>query len=122
MSNQVAQASLMMCSFGGAPCPLVVPNPTVTACGQNAANIMDHVFPVNVSTFGMCTTPSNPAVAAALGAPSACIPQLPAPWIPGKPTVLVRGAPALDSSSKLMCAYGGVISITLPSAPTVNLG
>lgn len=121
MSTQVAQTAIMMCSFGVTPCPLVVVNPTVTACSQNAANIMDHIFPVNISTFGMCTTPSNPSVAAALGTPSPCVPQLPTPWIPGKPNVLVRGAPALDSDSKLMCAYGGVISITYPGAPTVQL-
>jgi hypothetical protein len=28
--------------------------------------------------------------------------------------VLLRGAPALNNSSKLMCAYAGVISIVMP--------
>lgn len=85
-----------------------------------AATIMDNVC----TTFGMCSNPANPAVAAATAAalgvptPSACMPVIPAPWVPGCPTVLVCGKPMLDNSSKLMCAYGGVISVQMTPAVT----
>jgi len=68
--------------------------------------------------FGMCQSPANPAVAAATAAalgvltPMPCVPVIPAPWVPGAPTVLLANMPALDNTSKLMCAYAGVIEIT----------
>jgi hypothetical protein len=56
------------------------------------------------------------ATAAALGVltPMPCVPVIPAPWVPGAPTVLVANMPALNNTSKLMCAWAGVISISLP--------
>jgi hypothetical protein len=74
---------------------------------------------VNIPTFGMCRSPANPTVAAATAAalgvltPMPCVPVT-TPWTPGVATVLLRGMPALDASSKCMCAYGGQISVTTP--------
>lgn len=114
-----------MCSFGAAPAILMVNSQQNTlVCGQPAATIMDNVFP----TFGMCSNPANPAVAAATAAalgvltPMPCMPATPVPWAPGSPTVLIGGKPALNSTSKLMCAYlGGVIQIQMPAALTVMI-
>ena len=84
--------------------------------------IMDNKFP----TFGMCSSLGNPTVAAATAAamgvltPMPCAPVIPAPWVPGAPTVLVCGKPLLNNSSKLMCAYGGVIQINMTPAMMVN--
>jgi hypothetical protein len=109
--------SLLKCSQGIAPTPLVVLVPTVMGQGPQAANIMDCVPMANIPTFGMCMSPANPmviaATAAALGVltPMPCIPVT-TPWMPGSPTVLVRNFPALDASSKCMCAYAGEITIT----------
>lgn len=86
---------------------------------------MDNKPLVNILPFGMCSNPANPLVAAATAAamgvltPAACIPATTAPWTPGNPTVLIGGQPALTNSSKLMCAYGGVISIGVPGQFTV---
>ena len=113
----VNMGSLLKCSQGIAPTPLVVLVPTVMAQGPQAANIMDCVPMANIPTFGMCLSPANPmviaATAAALGVltPMPCIPVT-TPWTPGSPTVLVRNFPALDASSKCMCAYAGEITIT----------
>ena len=113
----VNMGSLLKCSQGIAPTPLVVLVPTVMAQGPPAANIMDCVPMANIPTFGMCQSPANPmviaATAAALGVltPMPCIPVT-TPWMPGSPTVLVRNFPALDASSKCMCAYAGEITIT----------
>lgn len=95
---------------------------TVMMGGMLAATIMDN----KCTTFGMCSNPANPAVAAATAAalgvltPSACVPATVAPWAPGAPTVLVGGKPLLNNTSKLMCMYGGVIQVTMTPAVTVQ--
>ena len=72
----------------------------------------------------MCTSIANPAVSAATAAalgvltPMPCIPVTVAPWIPGSPRVLVGSKPALNNSSKLMCSWGGVITILMPGQVT----
>ena len=71
----------------------------------------------NIMPFGMCSSLANPTVAAATSAalgvltPMPCVPVIAAPWAPGCPTVLIANKPALNDSSKLMCNWGGVISI-----------
>ena len=128
MAQEVCNGAMITCSFGIAPSSLVVlPKSRVTAGGMPAANIMDNIPMANVMPFGMCTTPTNPAVASATAAalgvltPMPCVPVTTAPWSPGSPTVMVGGAPALSSSSVLMCMWGGVISITMPGQMTVNV-
>jgi hypothetical protein len=82
---------------------------------------------VNIMPFGMCSCPANPLVAAATAAamgvltPQSCIPATAAPWIPGSPTVLIGGEPALNDSCTLMCSYGGVISIQMAGQMTVSV-
>jgi hypothetical protein len=89
-----------------------------------AANIMDHAPFLNLATFGMCSNPANPTVAAATAAalgvltPMPCVPVLPAPWVPGSPTVLVGPMPALTDQSSLLCAWGGMIRIAAPVQTT----
>jgi hypothetical protein len=120
--------AMMMCSFGAAPSSLVVlPTNRVMAGGVPAANIMDYAPIVNIPPFAMCNSPSNPTVAAATAAamgvltPMPCVPVTAAPWVPGAPTVLIGNMPALDSTSKLMCSWGGVIQITVPGQFTVEV-
>ncbi|HTA43765.1 MAG TPA: DUF4280 domain-containing protein [Bryobacteraceae bacterium] len=128
MAFQVNMGSMMQCSFGAAPSSLVVlPQNAVLAGGVPAANIMDNKPIANVPPFGMCNSPSNPTVAAATTAalgvltPMPCVPVIPAPWVPGSPTVLLANMPSLDNNSKLMCAWGGVIQITSTAQTTVML-
>lgn len=128
MAQQVCMGALLKCPFGVAPSSLVVlPVNRVMAGGPPAANIMDHKPFVNILPFGMCNTLSNPMVAAATTAalgvltPMPCIPVTTAPWIVGAPTVLIANMPALNNSSKLMCMWGGAISITMPGQFTVQV-
>ena len=111
----------LKCTFGVAPSALMVlPINKVLAPFTPAANIMDHKPFLNILPFGMCQTPSNPMVAAATAAalgvltPMPCIPMTMAPWVPGSPKVLIGNMPALNNNSKLMCTWGGVISILAP--------
>jgi hypothetical protein len=116
----------MMCSFGLAPSSLVVlPTNRVTTSMVPDANIMDHKPMVNIMPFGVCTSIANPTVAAATSAamgvltPMPCIPNTPAPWVPGKPTILLGNFPTLDNMSKLNCIWGGVIQFITPGEFTV---
>jgi hypothetical protein len=111
----------LMCTMGIAPSTLsVLPINRTQISGQFAANIMDHVPIANIAPFGMCISPANPTVAAATAAafgvltPMPCIPVTSAPWVPGAPTVMLGGQPMLDSTSKCMCNWAGVISIVFP--------
>jgi hypothetical protein len=124
----VCNGAMLMCSFGVAPSTLTVlpVNRTMTG-NMPAANIMDHIPMVNIMPFGMCTSLANPTVAsattAALGVltPMPCVPMTSSPWAPGSPTVLVGNQPALNNTSKLMCNWGGVISITAPGQFTEQI-
>lgn len=126
MSMQVVSGAMLQCSFGAAPAPLsVLPKNTTLAGGTPAANIMDNVPFVNIPPFGVCTSLANPTVAAATAAalgvltPMPCVPVLPAPWAPGSPTVLIGSLPALNDSSKCLCAWAGVISVAFPGQVSV---
>ena len=125
MGQQVCMGAMMQCSFGMAPSSLcVLPTKMVMTSKMPAATIMDHIPLVNVLPFSMCTSPANPMVAAATAAalgvltPMPCIPMTTAPWLPGSPTVLLGKIPALNASSKCMCNWAGVISITSPGQVT----
>jgi hypothetical protein len=50
--------------------------------------------------------------------PMPCIPATSAPWVPGAPTVILENFPALNDSSKLMCNWAGVISISFAGQVT----
>lgn len=116
----------LMCTFGMAPSVLAVIRPKMVVMTP-MANIMDNKPMANIAPFGMCTSLLNPqvasATAAALGVltPMACTPTIPAPWLPGHMTVLIDNQPALNKSSILMCAYGGVIQIQNPGQTIVEL-
>ena len=122
MPNQVSMGAMMTCTFGAAPSSLVVlPKNKVLAEGPPAANIMDHIPLVNIMPFGVCSSPSNPVVAAATAAalgvltPMPCVPATSAPWVTGAPTVLIANMPALDNVSKCLCMWGGAIAIVNPA-------
>jgi hypothetical protein len=129
MAQQVCAGAMMMCSFGVTPSPLMVipKGMPVMAGGPLAATIMDFAPIANIPPFGMCNTPSNPTVASATAAawgvltPMPCVPVTVAPWIVGAPTVLINNFPALNSTSKCMCAWGGVIQFTFPGQVQVQV-
>lgn len=118
MGTCVCMGAMLQCSFGVAPATLVA-NAQTTALTSNMpiATIMDNKPMGNIPPFGMCNCPANPATIKpppVIFAPAPCVPVIPAPWAPGSPTVLVGNFPALNNSSKLMCVWGGVISIVNP--------
>ncbi|MBZ4374675.1 DUF4280 domain-containing protein [Corallococcus sp. AS-1-6] len=120
MGAQVVMGAMLQCSFGMAPSSLMVLPVNRVMATTPAANIMDNKPFMNILPFGMCQSLANPMVAAATAAafgaltPMPCIPVTAAPWMPGCPKVLIGNMPALESNSKCMCNWGGVIQITAP--------
>ncbi len=128
MAQQVVNGAQLQCSMGAAPSALVVLTANKVNCGNvPAANIMDHVPNTNIMPFGMCKAPTNPTVAAATTAaagvltPQPCVPATSSPWTPGAATVKLGNQPALDSTSKCMCEWAGVIQITKPGQTTTAI-
>jgi hypothetical protein len=125
--------AMLQCSFGMAPSALVVTPENKVLNTTPAANIMDHKPIKNIISFGMCTTQSNPAVAAATTAattaalgvytptPAPCVPATASPWAPGAPTVIIANQLALNDTSTLTCTYGGVITIKSPGQTSVQI-
>ncbi len=120
MPNLVVQGAMLSCTMGQAPSTLsVLPvNQVSGPSSMAAACVQDSKPMVNIATFGMCISPSNPQVAAATAAamgvltPMPCVPMTTAPWTPGSVTVTVGGQAALNDSSMCLCQWGGNISIT----------
>ena len=133
MAMQVCAGAMLQCSFGVAPSALVVTPENKVVTTTPSATIMDHKPIKNIISFGMCTTQSNPAVAAATSAataaalgvptptPAPCVPATATPWVPGAPTVLIANQPALNDTSTLICTYGGVITIKSPGQTSVQI-
>ena len=124
MPNQVCTGAVMTCTVGAAPSVFnATPRPVQTSM-MTAGVITDNIPIANVPPFGVCMSLANPSVAAATAAafgvltPMPCMPVLPAPWVPGAPTVLITNIPALDDTCKLMCAWAGVIAITFAGQVT----
>lgn len=129
MGQPVITGAVTMCTMGLAPSTLnVIPmGPPVQFENRPLGTIMDNKPFANIAPFGLCNSLMNPATAgltaAALGVltPGPCTPVTVAPWAPGSPTVMVGGKPALNSTSKCMCAFGGTISITFGGAVTETI-
>ncbi|WP_010296990.1 DUF4280 domain-containing protein [Candidatus Odyssella thessalonicensis] len=118
MTQLLVNSAVLRCNYGQSPCNLIVAPPAVTGCGNPMANIMDFT-PANVPGFNMCSSLGNPAVIANAGAPASCAPAITGPWAPGKPAILVRNMPAVDTTCILTCAFGGTISVDFAGQSTV---
>lgn len=120
MGFLVCHGAGMQCSFGTSPAFLAILPLKRVFSTMPAATIMDNIPLVNLPPFNMCTSMANPTVASATAAamgvltPMPCIPVTPSPWMPGSPQVLIGNIPALNNNSKLLCAWGGVIQISVP--------
>lgn len=114
----IANQGLCKCLLGDFPTPITVTsNQTVFCHKQLAATIMDFAPIVNIKPFGTCKT----LTAAALGVPTPCVPATVAPWITGSVLTSHQKMPALRDCDTLLCAVGGLISITFAGQPTTNV-
>lgn len=129
MAKAVCGNATLTCSFGLAPSNLVANPSKVKIGGQPAATLQASAPNTNIPPFGMCTSLSNPAVAAALPVPppgvlkpQPCTPMIPGtPWIGSSSKVKWSGAPALTTDGCLNCIYGGNIKISSAGQAKVSV-
>lgn len=128
-AQSVVAGAMLQCSFGLAPSNMVVlPTNKVMIEGRPAATITDIAPAVNIPPFGMCSSLANPTVAAATAAalgtltPMPCIPVVTGPWTPMAPSTVIGGKPALVAGAMCVCAYGGIINITMAGAMKTTAG
>jgi len=126
MAQVVVQGATCLCTFGTAPGNInPTNNMTVLAEGKPVCVKMDSAAMANITPFGMCTTVSNPAVAAATAAalgvltPQPCTPMITGTWLGGG-KVMIGGKPCLTLDNKCACAYGGTVSIVNPGEMKVS--
>jgi hypothetical protein len=121
MPKLVVNGATLACSMGSTPAKLSVLPTNSTYGGElPAATVQDMKPMVNVAPFGMCSSPSNPQVAAATAAamgvltPQPCLPMITAPWTPGSKTVTIGDLVALNDTCQCVCQWAGQIQIQDP--------
>jgi hypothetical protein len=110
MPTLVCTGATLQCSFGAAPAVFAASGVQVST--GSPVGVVTDITPANVPTFGVCSTPTNPAVAAAQGIPQPCVPVLVSPWSPGSLQATINGVNVLDDSCECMCTWGGVITVS----------
>lgn len=124
MPNLVCTGASLQCSMGTTPS-------TFAATGQHvvapaAAGVVTDIGAASIPPFGMCTSLSNPQVAAASSSagtlvPQSCLPVIPSSWTPGSTSVTADQVAVLDDSSQCACTWGGTITVTAAGQQAVTL-
>ena len=127
MSRVVVTGASISCPFGTSTGSFIATNCNyIKIKGITPGNTNDGLPIINITPFGMCQTPTNPAVAAATAAalgvltPMPCIPNTKT-WAPTNPKVMVGGKPVLTQESVCLCRYGGVITVSDPGQTVLDL-
>jgi len=128
MSFCLCTGAALSCPFGNATVPFsALPAPRVVISNMPAGVTTDMAPAVNIPPFGMCSSLSNPTVASATSAamgvltPMPCVPVPTGPWLNPAPKVFIGGQQAVSDGSKLMCAWGGQISVQSAGQTSVQL-
>ena len=120
-------------SVAAVPAPaskIIIANPQVGTTQKPTANIYDCIPGTNIVPFVACKSPGNPTAVAATATLTAAAAGVPTPgtgacqyapmlgtWVPGCPTLMVRGAPAVNNTCTTNCIWGGTIGFQpLPTA------
>lgn len=127
MGVLVVEGAKCICSFGVAPGTLrVTSQMDCQAEGKPIAAISDCQPNVNLTSFDMCSSLANPAVASATAAALGVLTPQPCTFVPAgtwtleNPKVLVGGKPCLVNSASLVCGLGaGVVRVIEPGQAKV---
>lgn len=124
MRRLVLHGAMLGCSHGSATAPLSVASGR--RGGAAVATVRDHASLMNIAPFGMCSSLSNPRVAAATAAakgvltPQFCVPHTPTPWTQPDPAIDVNGVDALHEAATCRCAWGGRINVAQPGEASTS--
>ncbi|MBR1944462.1 MAG: DUF4280 domain-containing protein [Alphaproteobacteria bacterium] len=111
----ISAGNLCKCSFGTVPVPLTSTSPNVQF---EKSPVVTSIDTKSLISFGMCSTPSNPAVLSIIIASQGkvlvapCVSNVVTTWMNTKMNVLSCGKPVCTEKSTCQCMWGGVISIT----------
>ncbi len=125
MKPIVVQGTILKCSFGNVPTPIMVLSGHKVKSMMPVAVKTDHIPLMNILPFGMCSNPANPMVIAATAAafgvftPAPCIPCTTQDWTKPCTKVKADGTEVINMDSQLECLYGGSIKVTAPIQPMV---
>ncbi|MCR4745441.1 MAG: DUF4280 domain-containing protein [Lachnospiraceae bacterium] len=118
-ANPLTQGCVCQCTFGSVPFPIAkTTSPNVKFCHMKAGIILDN----KPLMFGTCTSPMQPSMATGVPGPCIAAAQVQAPWAPGSATVKINGMPAANKNCKLICNFGGIITIKMAPAMNVKIG
>ena len=127
MGQVVVTGGTALCTFGTMPGVISAgAQKKLLIEGKPAATILDFNAQC-ISPFGLCTTPTNPAVQAATAAafgvltPQPCALMPEGTWRPSRLTVQAGGSPVLTTECQGKCIYGGCIAITNPGQSKVSV-
>jgi hypothetical protein len=110
LADLVTTGAALTCSMGTSAATFSATSQSVVA-PTGAGTVSDNAA-ANVPLFGMCQSPQNPAVSAAMGAPQPCTPTIAAPWSPGSTSITIGQLAALDDSCQCACLLGGQITVS----------
>ena len=125
MPFDAATGSAITCTMGTQPSVIKAAAGPVVATAP-VHTVMDFKPQVNIASFGMCKSPTNPAVQAATRAkqgaftPAPCVPATTTPWTPGSLTPRINGSAVLTDASTCKCTWAGVIAVTTPAQHFVS--
>ena len=105
--------AILCCPFGLLLSRLTIANERHVILSNNRmANISDFKPMADVMPFGICCSPTNPAVISSMGCPAPCTPVISTPWTNLEPVnVLVQGMPAITNSSTLQCLNSTLLDV-----------
>ncbi len=126
MRRLVAKGAKLRCADGSSPCALSVTRTNYVVDGAAIANVEDHLFPMNIEGFGMCSSLQNPLVQTATAAangtltPVPCVPPAFTPWTPGATFIQQdvgggRMVRALTNDSRCNCGFGPTVTVEDPA-------
>ena len=124
----VCTGAVLKCTYGTSTSKLSATYKSVTLCGEDQANIADHISLVNIKPFGRCKTVAYPATGAATAAnhgkltPMPCVPGTTTNWSAEDKNSVLCGQPALLDSASLKCIWGGKITIKDPGQQLEKTG
>lgn len=129
MAAVLTIASVIKCDKALPPgiSSLLAPPSPASAGMMSVVTVMMNKPLVNILTFGMCNSKTNPMVIAATVAaygvhtPMPCLPVIVAPWEKGASHITLGGVQAATKESTCKCTWGGTISVVnTPGLPMTN--